>query len=125
MAELIKESDLVGLYLTCSCWYHNQHVYEFTLRLNGISQINTRNFTISGDIMEIDDTGLIQSFRDRIVPKKLLNIILVYNFEDRTMKFEKTMSGLVIKPEDGGERNWSTLLEFVGRYYSAHYIIPH
>ena len=125
MDELIKESDLEGLYLSCSCWYHNQHEYEFTLRLNGISQINTRNFTISGDIMEIDDTGLIQSFRDRIVPKKLLNVILVYNFEDRTMKFEKKMSGLVIKPEDGGERNWSTLLEFVGRYYSAHYIMPH
>ena len=125
MDELIKESDLEGLYLTCSCWYHNQYEYEFTLRLKEISQINTRNFNISGDITEIDDIGLIQSFRDRIVPKKQLNVTLVYNFEDRTMKFEKTISGLVIKPEDGGERNWSTLLEFVRRYYSAHYIMPH
>ena len=117
MDELINESNLEGLNLTCSCWYYNQHAYEFTLHLNGISQINTRSFTIMGDIIEIDDTGLVQSFRNRIVPKTLFNVILIYNIENRTTKFvNRRISGLVIYPEDNETDSWRKLLGFVGNF---------
>lgn len=70
-----------------------------------------------GDIIEIDDTGLVQSFRNRIVPKTLFNVILIYNIENRTMKFvNRRISGLVIYPEDNETDSWRKLLGFVGNF---------
>ena len=120
MDEFIKEFGQEGVNLTCSCWYFKTYAYEFTFHMRGIEQINTRNFSIYGDIVNIDDSNLAQTLKGAIVPKELMNVVLVYNLANRTMSFTSKKSGLVIKPEDEGEDGWSRLLGLVGDFNSAY-----
>ena len=119
MDEFIKEFGEEGVNLTCSCWYYNTYAYEFTFHLKGIEQINTRNFSIYGDIISVDDSKLAQTLKSALVPKELMNIVLVYNFANRALSFTSKKNGLVIKPEDEGEDGWSRLLGLVGDFNSA------
>ena len=120
MDEYLKEFGEEGVDLTCSCWYFKSYAYEFTFHLNGIEQINTHNFSIYGDILDIDASNLAQTLKSAIVPKQLTNVVLVYNLANRTISFTTKKSGLVIKPEDEGETGWSRLLGLVGDFLSAY-----
>lgn len=115
MDEFVKEFGQEGVNLTCSCWYFKTYAYEFTFHLKGIEQINTRNFSIYGDIVGVDDSHLAQTLKSTIVPKELTNVVLVYNLANRTLSFTTKRSGLVIKPEDEGVDGWSRLLGLVGK----------
>ena len=118
MDEFVKEFGQEGVNLTCSCWYFNTYAYDFTFHSKGIEQINTRNFSIYGDIVAVDDSYLAQTLKSTIVPKKLTNVVLVYNIANRTLSFRTKRSGLVIEPEDGGSDGWSRLLGLVGKEIS-------
>lgn len=120
MDEFVKEFGQDGVNLTCSCWYYKSYVYEFTFHLKGIEQINTRNFSMYGDIIDVDDSHLAQTLKSTIVPKIMTNIVLVYNLANRTLNFTTKKSGLVIKPEDEGKDGWSRLLGLVGDFNSAY-----
>lgn len=117
MEEFINTFGEKGVDLVCSCWYFESFAYEFTVHVRGIEQINTHNFSIYGDIIDVDDTNLVDTLKSAIVPKTLNNVVLVYNFANRSLRFTTKKSGLVIKPEDEGTMGWSKLLDIVGRFY--------
>lgn len=111
---IIRKSDLKGIRLSCSCWYYNQHEYDFVLLFKGIGQICTRRFTIYGDIIEIDEFCMAQSLKQRLIPKITNNVTLVYNLEKRSMRFLPPINGLEIKTDDNGEDGWSKVFGYVG-----------
>ena len=120
MNEFIETFGQDGVDLVCSCWYFKSYAYEFTIHVRGIEQINTHNFSIYGDIIDVDDSNLAQTLKSAIVPKVLQNIVLVYNFANRNLSFTTKKSGLVIKPEDEGTTGWSKLLDLVGRFNAGY-----
>lgn len=119
--EFVKEFGQEGVNLMCSCWYFNTHAYDFTFHARGIEQINSHTFSIYGDIIDIDDEYLAQTLKPIIVPKKLMDVGIVYNMENRTLRFTKKKSGLVIEVDDNGEDGWRRLLKLVAAaYFSQH-----
>lgn len=117
MEEFKEKFGENGVDLVCSCWYHESFAYEFTIHVRSFEQINTLNFSIYGDIINIDDENLANSLKKAIVPKILNNIVLVYNLTDRSLRFTTNKKGLVIKPEDDGTIGWVKLLDIVGKLY--------
>lgn len=120
MEDFVSTFGRNGVSLSCSCWYFKSYAYEFEIQVNGIEQINTRNFSIHGDIISIDTTPTPGTLMSTIVPKKLNDIGLVYNFANRSMNFTSKKSGLVIKPEDEDSDGWLKLLGMVGKYTAAY-----
>lgn len=113
--EFIKTFGQDGVNLSCSCWYYGTSAYLFTIHVRGIEQINAQNFSFYGDIIDVNDSGLAETLKARIVPKKRQNVVLVYNIGKRQMRFRTPKSGTVINPLDGGENSWSKLLGLVGK----------
>lgn len=120
MKEFYNTFGENGVTLSCSCWYFKSYVYEFEVHVRGIEQINTRNFSIYGDITSVDDSLMAATLKSTLVPKKLNDIVLVYNFANRSLSFTSKKSGLVIKPEDEHSDGWFKLLGLVGEFNAAY-----
>lgn len=105
-----------GVDLECMCWYFNTSAYDFTFHMKGIEHINTQDFSIIGDIVDVDDSYLATSVKKIIVPKTLENVVLTYTLANRTISFSSKKRGLIIKPYDNGSIAWSKLLGVIGNY---------
>lgn len=114
--EFIKIFGEHGVDLDCMCWYYKSTAYDFTFHMKSIEQINTQNFSILGDITNVDDSNLAPSLKKAIVPNVLTNVILVYNLANRTISFTNKKSGLTIKPYDNETDGWSKLLSLIGKF---------
>lgn len=117
MEEFIKTFGQDGVNLSCSCWYFESYAYEFTIHVRGIEQINDDNFSFYGDIIDVDDSTLAETLKARIVPKRLQNVVLIYDFGKRQIRFRTHKSGLVINPLDNGENGWTNMFGLVGKIY--------
>lgn len=105
-----------GTLLECMCWYYKTSAYEFTFHMKGIEQINTHDFSIIGDIVDIDKDGLAPSLEHALIPSQRTNVVLVYNLANRTISFTRKKNGLTIKPFDGNNNSWGNLLKLIGLY---------
>ena len=114
--EFIKTFGEDGANVNCMCFYRKNHAYDFTFHLKGIEQINTHDFSIIGDIIDIDDDILPISLKNAIVPKITDNVVLVYNIAKRTISLTRPISGLVIYPYDNESDVWRKLLSLVGKF---------
>lgn len=114
--KFIETFGAEGANLSCMCWYYKTSAYDFTFHMKGIEQINTHDFSIIGDIIDVDDANLAPSLKNVIVPKVLNNVVLVYNLANRTLSFTVKKSGLTIKPYDNENGGWVKLLGLVGKY---------
>ena len=117
--EFIKTFGEDGANADCMCFYHENHVYNFTFHLKGIEQISTRDFSIIGDIVDIDDATLPISLKNAIVPQKTDNVVLVYNIAKRTISLSRPKRGLVIYPYDKESDVWRKLLSLVGKFITG------
>lgn len=84
--------------------------------MKGIEQINTHDFSIIGDIVDIDKDGLAPSLEHALIPSQRTNVVLVYNLANRTISFTRKKNGLTIKPFDGNNNSWGNLLKLIGLY---------
>ena len=121
LKEMIQEKFIEtfgteGVDLSCMCWYYKTSAYDFTFHMKGIEQINTHDFSIIGDIINVEDDDLAPSLQNALFPKIKNNVVLVYNLANRTLSFTVKKSGLTIKPYDNGSDAWSKLLGLVGKY---------
>ncbi|MCF0158818.1 MAG: hypothetical protein HUJ83_09940 [Veillonella sp.] len=114
--EFEKVFGTEGTQIDCTCFYRKNHAYDFTYHLKGIEQINTHDFSIIGDIIDIDDDTLPISLKNAIEPKIKENVVLVYNIAKRTISLTTPKSGLVIYPYDNDSDSWRKLLGLVGRF---------
>ena len=114
--EFEKVFGAEGAQIDCTCFYRKNHAYDFTYHLRGIEQINTHDFSIIGDIVDIDDETLPVSLKNAIEPRIKKNIVLVYNIAKRTISLTNPKSGLVIYPYDNGNDAWGKLLRLVGKF---------
>ena len=114
--EFIKTFGEEGTNIDCTCFYRKNHAYDFTFHLKGIEQINPHDFSIIGDILDVDDETLPISLKNVIVPKRTENVILVYNLAKRSISLTRPISGLVIYPYDNGSDSWRKLLSIVGKF---------
>ena len=118
MDEFVKEFGQEGVSLMCDCWYFNTSAYEFTFQAKRLEQTGSHSFSIFGDIVAITDFYLAQLQESTIVPKKKENVVLVYDIDNRELRFAKKISGLTISPNDNGEDGWSRLLGVVGKLFA-------
>lgn len=114
--EFIKTFGEDGANVDCMCFYRKNHAYDFTFHLKGIEQINTNDFSIVGDIVDIDNDTLPNSLKNVIVPKITDNVVLVYNIAKRTISLTRPISGMVIYPYDNESDVWRKLLGLVGKF---------
>ena len=114
--EFVNTFGEDGTNIDCTCFYRKNHAYDFTFHLKGIEQINTHDFSIIGDIIDIDDDTLPLSLKSAIEPKMLMNVVLVYNSSKRTISLTRPISGLVIYPYDNENDSWRKLLALVGKF---------
>ena len=114
--EFIKTFGEDGANVDCMCFYRKNHAYDFTFHLKGIEQINTHDFSIVGDIVDIDNDTLPNSLKNVIVPKITDNVVLVYNIAKRTISLTRPISGMVIYPYDNESDVWRKLLGLVGKF---------
>lgn len=114
--EFEKVFGTEGTQIDCTCFYRKNHAYDFTFHLKGIEQINTHDFSIIGDIIDVDDETLPTSLKNAIEPKNKENVVLVYNIAKRTISLTNPKSGLVIYPYDNGSDSWGKLLRLVGKF---------
>lgn len=118
--EFIKTFGNEGFYLLCTCWYYKTYAYEFTYHVRGIEQKNANNFSMIGDIIDVDADDVAPSFKTAIVPKHMENVAIVYNFSKGTLNFTTRKAGLVIKADDNGSSNWGKLLEMMALYKAGY-----
>lgn len=114
--EFEKVFGKEGTQIDCTCFYRKNHAYDFTYHLKGIEQINTHDFSIIGDIVNVDDETLPISLKNAIEPKTKENVVLVYNIAQRTISLTTPKAGLVIYPYDNGRDSWRKLLRLVGKF---------
>ena len=113
--EFTQVFGLGGVNLTCSCWYYNSYAYDLTFQATGLKQIDFNNYSIVGEITDVDDSFLADTLKSRIVPKNLLSVSLVYNLTNMSMRFSSRIAGLVIKPDDDGSDGWAKVLRLIGK----------
>lgn len=116
--EFGKAFNNEGVELFCSCSYFNNYVCDFTFHAKGINQINTHDFAIVGDIVDVDEDVIHVTLRRRVLPSNRQNVTLVYNISRRCMNYSAKKIGLSIEPDDNGENGWRTLLGIIGKSYT-------
>lgn len=118
LEEFGKAFNNEGVELLCSCSYFNNYVCDFTFHAKGVNQINTHDFVIVGDIVDVDEDVIHVTLRRRVLPSNRQNVTLVYNIYQRRMNYSAKKIGLSIEPDDNGENGWRTLLGIIGKSYT-------
>ena len=107
-----------GISVDCTCFYCDNHAYDFTFHIKGFEQIDTRKFSLIGDIVSIDDDTLPLYLKKTLIPKIKENIVLVYDIEKRAISFTSRKSGLTIYPIDNGIDAWQKILGIASKFIS-------
>lgn len=121
--QFVKEFGTEGVDLPCSAWYFGNPVYGFHFKVKKIEQINAHNFSFVGDFSVDNIDAVPETLRPVVIPKNLNNVILVYTFAKREMKFTRKKTGLTMTPHNDGSTGWNKLLKFVGTYNEGYSIV--
>lgn len=121
--QFVEEFGTEGVDLPCSAWYFGNPVYGFHFKVKKIEQINAHNFSFVGDFSVDNIDAVPETLRPVVIPKNLNNVILVYTFAKREMKFTRKKTGLTMTPHNDGSTGWNKLLKFVGTYNEGYSIV--
>ena len=112
-----------GLILPCSAWYFGNPLYGFHITVKSIEQINAHNFSFNCE-MTVDNMDAIpETLAPFVLPKDMSNVILVYTFSKRELRFTRKKVGLTMTPHNDGTTGWSRILKFVGTYNEGYSIL--
>ena len=121
--KFVEEFGTEGADLPCSAWYFGIPVYSFHFKVKRIEQINAHNFSFVGDFSVDNIDAVPETLRPVVIPRNPNNVILVYTFAKREMKFTRKKTGLTMTPHNDGSNGWNKLLKFVGTYNEGYSIV--
>lgn len=121
--QFVEEFGTEGVDLPCSAWYFGNPVYSFHFKVKRIEQINAHNFSFVGDLSVDNIDAVPETLRPVVIPRNPNNVILVYTFAKREMKFTRKKTGLTMTPHNDGSNGWNKLLKFVGTYNEGYSIV--
>lgn len=118
--EQLNRGDIV---LPFSVEVNRSFVYNFNFSLKRIEAVDTKGFSILGDILVTRTIGCPESFLNEFCPKDRMNVVLKYDSLSGNIRFVKNPRGLFIRPalSDNGLMNnwWNGLLRCTAELKSA------
>ena len=103
-----------GLTIDMDANYHGSFAYEFAFHVKDAEQDeNKPRIILTGDITDIDSSGIAPTLAKRIVPKSTMEVEIIYDWIDRSMRLRRSPGGVSIEGIDNGKDSYIKLLSFI------------